>query len=66
MDNKKNIKNAIKREFVKCAESPAYFMKKYCVIQHPIDGKIPFALYEFQEKTLYDKKNKSIGSTWDR
>ena len=52
MDNKKNIKNAIKREFVKCAESPAYFMKKYCVIQHPIKGKIPFALYDFQEKTL--------------
>ncbi len=52
MDNKKNIKNAIKREFVKCAESPAYFMKKYCVIQHPIKGKIPFALYDFQEKTF--------------
>ena len=52
--DKKQIKEAIKREFIKCAESPAYFMKKYCVIQHPIKGKIPFALYDFQEKTLDD------------
>ena len=54
MDNKKNIKDAIKREFLKCVKSPAYFMRKYCVIQHPIKGKIPFALYDFQEKTLED------------
>ena len=27
-------------------------MKKYCMIQHPIQGKIPFELYDFQEKTI--------------
>ena len=54
MDNKQNIKNAIKREFLKCAESPVYFLRKYCVIQHPIRGKIPFNLYDFQEKTVED------------
>ena len=57
MDNKKNIKNAIKREFIKCAESPVYFLKKYCVIQHPLKGKIPFNLYDFQEKTIEDLLN---------
>ena len=50
----KNIKEVIKTEYLKCAQDPAYFLKKYAVIQHPIEGKIPFALYEFQESTLYD------------
>ena len=50
----KNIKEVIKKEYLKCAQDPAYFLKKYAVIQHPIEGKIPFALYEFQENTLYD------------
>ena len=45
------IKEVIKQEYVKCAQDPAYFMKKYCMIQHPIQGKIPFDLYDFQEKT---------------
>jgi hypothetical protein len=27
-------------------------MKKYCMIQHPVRGKIPFQLFPFQEKTL--------------
>ena len=46
------IKEVIKQEYVKCAQDPAYFMRKYCVIQHPIQGKIPFDLYDFQEDTL--------------
>ena len=54
MDNKQNIKKAIKREFLKCAESPVYFLRKYCVIQHPLKGKIPFNLYDFQERTIED------------
>ena len=47
------IKEVIKQEYTKCAQDPAYFMKKYCMIQHPIQGKIPFDLYDFQEKTIY-------------
>ena len=48
------MKEVIKMEYLKCAQDPAYFLKKYAVIQHPIQGKIPFSLYEFQEKMIYD------------
>jgi len=46
------LKDVIKKEYVKCAQDPAYFMKKYCMIQHPIRGKIPFELYNFQDKVV--------------
>jgi hypothetical protein len=46
------IKEVIKQQYIECAQDPAYFMKKYCMIQHPIKGKIPFDLYDFQEKTI--------------
>ena len=49
-NSKGQIKDVIKQEYIKCASDPVYFMKKYCVIQHPIQGKIPFHLYYFQEK----------------
>ena len=51
-NSKGQLKDAIKQEYIKCASDPIYFLKKYCVIQHPIKGKIPFALYDFQEKTI--------------
>jgi len=51
------IKEVIKKEYVKCATNPAYFMKKYCMIQHPIRGKIPFELYDFQEKSVHEFKD---------
>ena len=51
---KGQLKQVIRSEFLKCAKNPAYFMKKYCQIQHPIRGKIPFSLYDFQEKVLDD------------
>jgi hypothetical protein len=47
-----DLKKLIRSEYVKCAKDPIYFLKKYCMIQHPIDGKIPFSLWDFQEKTL--------------
>ncbi len=47
-----NIKEIIKKEYLKCAKEPQYFMKKYCVVQHPMRGKVPFHLYPFQENTL--------------
>ena len=49
---KKSLKQIIAEEYKKCASDPIHFMKKYCMIQHPVRGKIPFHLYEFQEKTL--------------
>ena len=49
MENKnKNFKDVIRKEYVKCAQDPVYFLKKYSFIQHPIKGKIPFHLYDFQ------------------
>ena len=53
-NSKGQLKDVIKQEYVKCASDPVYFLKKYCVIQHPIEGKIPFNLYSFQEKTIED------------
>ena len=52
MAQKKTLKEIIKEEYQKCASDPIYFMKKYCMIQHPVRGKIPFHLYPFQEETL--------------
>ena len=49
----KDIKKIIAQEYIKCAKDPAYFMKKYCHIQHPTRGRILFALYPFQEKVLH-------------
>ena len=51
-NSKGQLKDAIRSEYVKCAGDPVYFLKKYCYIQHPMKGKIPFHLYPFQEKTI--------------
>lgn len=47
-----SLKQIVAAEYVKCSQDPVHFMKKYCMIQHPTRGKIPFHLYPFQEKTL--------------
>ena len=47
-----DFKQIIKREYQKCVQDPIYFMRKYCVIQHPKRGKVKFDLYDFQEKCL--------------
>ena len=49
----KDLKNIIRQEYIKCAQDPAHFMKKYCHIQHPQRGRVIFNLYPFQEKTLH-------------
>ena len=46
------IKDVIKQEYIRCAKDPVYFLMKYCMIQHPIRGKIPFELYQFQQDTV--------------
>lgn len=57
-----DIKETIKQEFIKSAQDPVHFMKKYCWIQHPTRGRSQFNLYVFQEKllTLLNKHDKSI------
>ena len=51
-EQQKSIKDIIREEYKKCATNPAYFMKKYCYIQHPTKGKIPFHLYPYQEDAV--------------
>ena len=57
IQQKKSLKQIIAEEYKKCASDPIHFMKKYCMIQHPVKGKIPFHLFPFQEKTLTEFKN---------
>ena len=47
-----DVRNIVIQEYAKCAKDPAYFMRKYCYIQHPQRGRILFNLYPFQEKVL--------------
>ena len=54
---KKSLKQIIAEEYQKCAKDPIYFMRKYCMIQHPVKGKIPFHLFPFQEDTLTQFKD---------
>lgn len=43
----------IKQEYIRCCKDPAYFLKRYCMIQHPVRGRILFNLYPFQEDVLH-------------
>ena len=47
-----DLRKAIRQEYIKCAQDPVHFFKKYCYIQHPQRGKILFNLYPFQGKVL--------------
>lgn len=39
-------------EIIRCGQDPAYFINKYVKIRHPVRGLIPFALFEYQLRTL--------------
>jgi hypothetical protein len=47
-----NSKEQLKQEYLRCIESPLYFVNKYVKVQHPIRGIIPFSLYGFQNEVL--------------
>jgi hypothetical protein len=47
-----DLKKIIREEYIRCAQNPTHFMKKYCNIQHPQRGRILFSLFPFQEKVL--------------
>jgi hypothetical protein len=57
MSQAKTLKEIIKEEYKKCLTDPVHFMKKFCQIQHPQKGKIPFHLYPFQEEALRDLRD---------
>lgn len=40
------------QEILRCGKDPAYFCRKYCKIQHPKRGNIPFETYKFQDDCL--------------
>lgn len=47
------------QEIIRCGKDPAYFMNKYCKIQHPTRGLIPFKTYPFQDDCVTDfEKNR--------
>lgn len=48
-----DYRKLIREEYIKCSQDPAYFMLKYCYIQHPQKGKIIFDLYDFQKGVLH-------------
>ena len=48
-----DYKQLLAREYKRCCEDPAYFMRRYVYIQHPMRGRILFNLYPFQEKVLH-------------
>jgi len=39
-------------EIIKCGKDPVYFMKRYCKIQHPERGLLPFETYPFQDECV--------------
>ena len=34
-----NIKQIIQQQYLMCAKDPVFFMRQYCYIQHPKQGK---------------------------
>ncbi len=47
-----DLRQIIREEYIKCAQDPSHFMRKYCNIQHPQRGRVIFNLYPFQGKVL--------------
>lgn len=54
MQEKPLTKQQQVNEIVRCGKDPAYFIRKYAKIQHPLKGTIPFDLFPFQEDCLKD------------
>lgn len=40
------------KELVLCSTNPLYFIRNYCYIQHPKKGRLPFALFPYQEELI--------------
>jgi hypothetical protein len=49
LDKKQRVK-----EILKCGKDPAYFLKTYARISHPMHGLILFNTYDFQDELLTD------------
>ena len=42
------------KEILRCGKDPAYFLKTYARISHPMHGLILFDTYDFQDILLQD------------
>ena len=42
-------KKEITKEIIKCGKDPVYFINTYAKISHPMEGLIPFKLYDYQD-----------------
>ena len=51
-ERQNDYKKLLQEEYKKCATDPSYFLSHYCMIQHPIRGRVKFDLYPFQSKVL--------------
>ena len=47
-------KNEILKEILQSGKDPVYFIDNYARIAHPLEGLIPFKLYDFQKELLTD------------
>lgn len=56
-NNKKDLKQIIQQQYLRCSTDPVFFMRQYCYIQHPVRGKVKFNLYPFQEDVLTDLRD---------
>jgi len=55
------------REYVKCANDPVYFCKKYVKVKTLDKGIMPFELYDYQQKFVNAiHKNRFVISKWPR
>ena len=44
-------------EITKCIQDPVYFIGEYCSIQHPVNGRVKFDLFDFQKKLIETYNN---------
>lgn len=47
-----SIKEIVRQEYKNCVQDVPHFIKKYTQIEHPQKGRIPFALFPFQDKVV--------------
>ncbi len=45
-------KSEATHEIYLCCRNPIYFIEKYCKVQHPKKGLLPFILYDYQKDTI--------------
>ena len=56
------MKEGMRNEYLKCSQSPEYFICNYIKVVHPIKGIVPFALFDFQKEVVkaFDEHSNNI------